>query len=151
MSLREKATVTLRADGTGVSHSRMDVTVRDLTVIIDEPTARGGSNAGATPTDLALSALAGCTNVIGNKCAAALGIDAGHIAVTIACEFDRRGVTLVEEIDIPFTAIRQSVTCDGSASSEEIARLGVEVAKFCPLSKLFEQAGTKLTTTWAKA
>ncbi|MEL6233749.1 MAG: OsmC family protein [Pseudomonadota bacterium] len=151
MSLREKTTVTLRAEGNGVSHSRMDVAIRDLTVVIDEPTARGGTNAGAAPTDMALSALAGCTNVIGNKCAAELGIEAGHIAVSIACEFDRRGVTLAEEIDIPFVAIRQVVTCDGPASSEEIARLGAEVAKFCPLSKLFEQAGTALTTTWAKA
>ncbi len=150
-AVRTKTTVTLRADGRGRSHSRSDVAIRDLNFVIDEPTERGGTNAGPTPTDTALAALIGCTNVIGHKCADKLGVDIGNIAVEIACAFDRRGVTLEEEIDVPFTTLRQVVTCDGPASGAEIERVGEEVAKFCPLSKLFEQSGTQLETTWRKA
>ncbi|MEL7344663.1 MAG: OsmC family protein [Pseudomonadota bacterium] len=146
-----KTTVKLRAKGAGISHSRMDVAVRDLTTVIDEPTERGGTNLGVTPTDTALAALAGCTNVIGNKCAEKLGIDAGHIHVDIVCDFDRRGVTLSEEIETPFVALIQRVTCTGSATKEELAKLGDEVAKYCPLAKLFINAGTEVTTTWDKA
>ncbi len=146
-----KTTVKLRAKGTGFSHSRMDVAVRDLTSTIDEPTERGGTNLGLTPTDTAIAALAGCTNVIGNKCAEKLGIDAGNIHVEINCDFDRRGVTLAEEIETPFVALNQRVTCTGSATKEELAQLGEDVAKYCPLSKLFINSGTQVTTTWAKA
>lgn len=150
MAIRMKTTVTLRARGTGISHSRSDIAVRDLTFAIDEPTERGGTNAGPAPTDTALSALIGCTNVIGHKCADRLGIDVGQINVEIACDFDRRGVTLAEEIDAPFVAIRQEVTCTGGASDADLQRLGAEVARYCPLSKLFEQAGTRLETVWRK-
>lgn len=151
MSVREKTTVRLRATGEGVSHARMDVAVRDLIVPVDEPAARGGTNTGAAPTEMALAALAGCTNVIGHKCAAALGIDPGTLRVEIEAEFDRRGVTLTEEIDRPFVAIRQRVSCDGPAEAEALARLGAEVARFCPLSKLFEAAGCPVHTNWIKA
>lgn len=151
MAIKMKTSVTLRAKGEGKSHSRMDVSVRDLTSVIDEPTARGGTNLGFTPTDTALAALAGCTNVIGNKCADRLGVEIGHLDVDISCEFDRRGVTLEEEIDVPFVALTQTVTADGPISENDLQRVAVEVAKYCPLSKLFEQAGTKVETVWRKA
>ncbi|MEM6637304.1 MAG: OsmC family protein [Pseudomonadota bacterium] len=146
-----KTSVKLGANAEGVSHSRSNVRIRDLEFAIDEPVARGGTNSGPTPTDAALAALAGCTNVIGNKCADALGVDIGKLSIDIACEFDRRGVTLVEEIDVPFVKIVQTVVAHGRANTEELARVASEVARFCPLSKLFEKAGTELSTTWSKA
>jgi uncharacterized OsmC-like protein len=129
----------------------MDVTIRDLTFSIDEPEVRGGTNMGPAPTEAALAALAGCTNVIGNKCAGKLGVDIGHLSIEITCEFDRRGVTLEEEIDVPFVALRQVVTSDGTATEEDLSRVASNVAKYCPLSKLFEQSGTALETIWQKA
>ncbi|MBG6203330.1 putative OsmC-like protein [Labrenzia sp. EL_13] len=151
MALREKTIVKLRTQGDGLSHSRMDVTIRDLTFSIDEPEVRGGTNMGPAPTEAALAALAGCTNVIGNKCAGKLGVDIGHLSIEITCEFDRRGVTLEEEIDVPFVALRQVVTSDGTATEEDLSRVASNVAKYCPLSKLFEQSGTALETIWQKA
>ena len=151
MALKEKTVVKLRSKGQGLSHSRTDVSIRDLTFSIDEPEARGGTNLGPAPTEAALAALAGCTNVIGNKCAKKLGVDIGHLSIEITCEFDRRGVTLEEEIDVPFVALRQVVTSDGTATESDLACVASEVAKFCPLSKLFEQSGTVLETIWQKA
>ena len=145
-----KSTVILRARAKGVSHSRADVTVRDLTFSIDEPTERGGSNAGATPTEMALAALVGCTNVIGHKCAARLGLDIGELDIDASCEFDRLGVTQVEEIDVPFKSITLQVASSGAASEADLARLSEEVERFCPLSKLFRNAGTRLRVTWTK-
>lgn len=150
-ALRMKTTVKLRSSGETVSHARTDISVRDVTYVIDEPTERGGTNLGPTPTDTALGALIACTNVIGSKCADKLGIDAGDMSITCACDFDRRGVTLTEEIDVPFQSIELAVKCHGSAKQDDLDRLAVEVEKFCPLSKLFIQAGTKITTTWQPA
>jgi uncharacterized OsmC-like protein len=66
-------------------------------------------------------------------------------------DFDRRGVLLIEEVDVPFKAIRLMVTSDGSASEAELAAVANETEKFCPISKLYEQSGTDLTVTWRKA
>lgn len=149
--VKAKTTVKLRAKAKGTSHSRTDVAIRDLVSAIDEPTERGGTNAGPTPTDTALAALAGCTNVISNKVASKMGVDLGHLDIDLVCDFDRRGVTLAEEIDVPFVALTQTVTADGTLSQDQLNEVATEVAKYCPLSKLFEQAGTELETIWRKA
>ena len=66
-------------------------------------------------------------------------------------DFDRHGVLLMEEVDVLFTAIRLTVIAHGSASQAGIDLVAAETGKFCPISKLCEQAGTDLTVTWRKA
>ena len=151
MAIREKTSVKLKVSASCPSHSRADITVRDVGFTIDEPAARGGSNLGPTPTDTALAALVGCVNVIGHKCAERMGIEIGHLEIDAVCDFDRRGVTLAEEIDVPFTAATLTVRADGPASTEALARVGTETEKYCPLSKLFRAAGTTLEVVWLKA
>ncbi|MEM7379011.1 MAG: OsmC family protein [Pseudomonadota bacterium] len=146
-----KTTVTLRASAHCPDHSRADVRVRDLTLTIDEPVERGGGNAGPTPTDTVLAALVGCTNVIGHKCAAKLGIDIGRLDIDVACDFDRRGVTLSESVAVPFTAVRQTVTAHGPASEAELAAVARDVELYCPVARLFVAAGTDVITEWKKA
>lgn len=151
MAIKQKTTVPLKASATCPSHSKADISIRDLEFTIDEPTERGGTNTGPTPTDAAIAALVGCTNVIGNKCADKLGIDIGHLTIDATCQFDRRGVMLSEEIDLPFVKIDLSVTASGPATDEELALVAAEVSKFCPLSKLFRQAGTQIDEQWQSA
>ena len=151
MAIRQKNTVTLKASADCPSHSLANVSVRDLTFAIDEPTERGGTNTGPTPTDTAIAALVGCTNVIGHKCAAKLEIDIGHLTIDASCEFDRRGVMLSEEIDTHFKSITLTITASGSATDNQLALVAQEVAKYCPLSKLFRQAGTEVIETWQSA
>lgn len=148
MTIKPKTVVKLRAKGAGVSHSQIDVAVRGLTVTIDEPPERGGGDLGPAPTETAVAALIGCTNTIGHKVAAQLGVDIGDLTITASCDFDRRGVTLTEEIETPFTHIDLLVEASGPASAAELARVARDVAKFCPLSKLFRGAGTTITETW---
>ncbi len=81
-----------------------------------------------------------------------MGIDIGHLEIDAVCDFDRRGVTLAEEIDIPFTAATLTVRADGPASAEALVRVGAETEKFCPLSKLFRAArDTSWRSTGRKA
>ena len=120
MAVKMKTTVTLSVDADCPSHSLSQVATRDLVQNIDEPIERGGTNKGFTPTDTALSALAGCTNVIAHKCAAKLGVDIGHLKISVKCSFNRLGVTLSEEIDRPFEVIDLQVVSDGSASQSQL-------------------------------
>lgn len=148
MAIRQKTSVVTRLSGKGTSHARTDVQTRDVAVVIDEPVERGGTNEGLSPTETALAALIGCTNVIGHKVAAAQGVDIGHLSITLACDFDRRGVTLQEEVDLPFTAIRLRIECDGAATQQELDRVAADVARFCAVSKMMKAAGTLVTEEW---
>ena len=150
MAIKPKNSVVLKAAANCPSHSLAEISIRDLLFSIDEPTERGGTNKGPTPTDTVLSALVGCTNVIGHKCADKLNVDIGHLQIDVSCEFDRRGVMLSEEIDVPFTKIVLNVKSDGSATAGELQSVAAEVGKYCPLSKLFRQAGTVIEENWAK-
>ena len=151
MAIKQKTSMTIKLAGQGTSHSRAEVAVDGQLVVIDEPKARGGTDEGPSPTATAYSALIGCTNVIGNKCAAALGVDIGHLTFEMEVDFDRRGVLLQEEVDVPFTAIRLEVMAHGPASDDDLQRVATETEKYCPISKLYEKAGTDLTVTWSKA
>ncbi len=150
MAVKMKPVVTYRATADCPSHSRTEIPIRDLTVTIDEPVERGGTNLGASPTELAMSSLIGCTNVIGHKNAARLGIDLGAVTIDAQAQFDRRGVLMQEEVDVPFPSITLTVNCTTSASQEELDQVAQETAKYCAISKLFEAAGTDLTINWVK-
>lgn len=151
MAIKMKTIVTYRAQASCPTHARTEIPVRDLNVIIDEPTERGGTNLGPTPTETVMTALIACTNVIGHKNAKRLGVDLGEITIDADCKFDRRGVLLEEEIDVPFPAITLTVNCITEASQEALDQVGVETAKYCAIAKLFEAAGTDLTVNWVKA
>ncbi|MEO0403165.1 MAG: OsmC family protein [Pseudomonadota bacterium] len=151
MAIKMKTVVTYRTTATATSHARTEIPVRDLTTVIDEPLERGGTNEGITPTETALAALIACTNVIGHKNAHRLGVDLGGVTIDADCKFDRRGVLMEEEIDVPFPAITLTVNCTGPASQAELTKVGEETAKYCAIAKLFEAAGTKLEVDWVKA
>ena len=151
MAIRQKTEMTIKLTGRGTSHARSETEVGGKTVIIDEPAVRGGTDEGPAPTETAYAALIGCTNVIGHKCAKKLGIEIGHLEFEMEVDFDRRGVLLMDEVHVPFTAIRLEVTADGPASEAELEMVATETEKYCPIAKLYEQAGTDLTVNWRKA
>lgn len=151
MNVSLKSTVKLRVSAECPTHSLAEVSVRDVGFKIDEPVERGGTNLGPAPTDVALSALVGCTNTIGHKCAVALGLNIGQLTISATCDFDRRGVTLKEEIDVPFVRIELKVMTSEVVNDDDLGRLADEVAKFCPLAKLFKEAGTIVEEEWISA
>lgn len=146
-----KSVVTYRAHAACPTHARTEIPVRDLNVVIDEPLERGGTNLGPSPTEAAMTALIACTNVIGHKCAKRLNVDLGEVTIDANCKFDRRGVLMEEEIDVPFPEITLTVKCTTQASQEALDSVGVETAKYCAIAKLFEAAGTDLRVNWTKA
>lgn len=148
MAIRQKSIITVKMSAEGRSHSRCDLAVRDLTSVIDEPVERDGTNQGFSPTETAFAAFIGCTNTIGHKCAANLGIDIGNLSFVMEVDFDRRGVLLMQEVEVPFKAIRLDVASDGSATQEELDRVAQDTAKYCAISKLYQNSGTDLTVTW---
>lgn len=147
-NIRLKTTITMRMQGLAKSHSRTDVSIRGLQQVIDEPIERGGTNQGMSPTETFVASLVACTNVISHKVAHRHGITLQDLKIDIAADFDRRGVTLAEEVDVPFPAMTMTIAVRSDADAEQLALLRKELSMFCPISKLVRASGTVLTEVW---
>ena len=147
-NIKPKSVVTMKIQGKAVNHARTDMTVRDLTVVVDEPEPRGGTNLGATPTETVIVALTGCLNVMGHRCAERIGIDIQDLEIDVEAQFDRRGVTFEEEIAVPFPQINVSLNITSSATEDKIEQLKSLLAKHCPVSTMLRQAGTQVNENW---
>ena len=148
MQMRIKSVVRMRASAKAVSHSRTDVTVRDLTEIVDEPKQRGGTNMGASPTETLLISLAGCTNVVSHMIAEKVGCNIIDMQIDIVSEFDRRGVMLQEHVRVPFPKIELKVRVTTDSSDKLVARVREDLRKFCPISNVIRESGTELIESW---
>lgn len=151
MAIRQKTTITGTINCESPSHSLSKCSIRDVEFHIDEPIERGGTNLGPSPTETAIAALVGCTNVISNKCADKLGIDIGQLTIEAKYDFDRRGVLLTEEVEVPFPKIVLEIVADGPATEAELQQVAVELAKYCPIAKVFRHAGTVIEEHWSKS
>ena len=90
VTVREKATVTQRIRGDCPTHSRTEISVRDVKAVIDEPEEREGTNMGPTPTETMVAALIACTNVISHKCAKKHGVELKAMTIDAEATLDRR-------------------------------------------------------------
>ena len=147
-TVTQKTVVTQKLEGRCTSHSRTDVAVRDRTVVIDEPVERGGTNQGLTPTETLIASLIGCTNVITHKVAAKNNVAIKSMNVRLDAQFDRRGVMLQEEIEVPFPSATLYIELETDADAGAVERVKRELAMFCPVSKMFRAAGVDLKEVW---
>lgn len=148
MAVTQKSIVPLAVSGKVVHHARTDVAVRDLTVTVDEPEARNGTNKGATPTEMLMVSLAGCTTVVSHRIADRLGIELSDMQVDVSAEFDRRGVMQEEHLRVPFPTMHLDISVTTDASDDKMAALAADLKKYCPLSNVIRESGTDLTETW---
>lgn len=147
-AIREKTRIKMRMLGEVRSHSRTDVSIRGLSLLIDEPLERGGTNLGMSPTETFVASLVGCTSVISHKIAHRLGVELRDMRVSVEAEFDRRGVTLAEEVAVPFPAMTLTIDARSDAGAAQLEQLKRELAMFCPIAKLIRASGTELTEVW---
>ena len=148
MQVKEKTVVTMKLDGRCASHSRTDVSVRDVRATIDEPAERGGTNQGLSPTETLMASLVGCTNVITHKVAAKNGVRIDSMHVRLEAQFDRRGVTLQEEVDVPFPSVTLYIDLVTDADAAAVEKVKRELAAFCPVSKVFRACGSEVKEVW---
>lgn len=146
--VKEKMVVTQRIRGGCPTHSRTEISTRDVTTVIDEPKERGGTNLGPSPTETLVSALIACTNVIGHKCAAKHGVRFSEMSIDAEASFDRRGTQLLEEIEVPFPKIRLIINVATDADDESLEQVRADLARYCPVSKVIRNAGTVIEEIW---
>ena len=107
------------------------LTIRGQHVVTDSPPVLGGPNEAANPVELLLAALAGCATFVCERAAQEMGITLRGVAVTVAGDFDPRGVC-GEPFDPRFQAIRVRLALDGPEDHQ--AEALVEAFKMrCPV------------------
>lgn len=148
MVIKMKPYVRQVVTGEAESHSITVLKTRDLMDISDEPVERGGTNEGMSPTEFFEGSLVACTNVISHKVAKKNGINLMSYKISLDAGFNRHGVMLKEEVDLPFEDMILTIEATTDASDAEMETLAKELAMFCPISKMIIAAGTKLETVW---
>jgi putative redox protein len=146
--VKVKTTVRVKVSGEAESHSLTLIKTRDLVDVSDEPPERGGTNEGLAPTELFLASLVACSNVISHKIAKKNSIQLNSLEISLDAGFNRLGVTLQEEVDLPFPDIKLRIEINTDASAEQLEILKRDLPRYCPVSKMIEQAGTKIDTEW---
>jgi putative redox protein len=146
--VKEKTVVTQRIHGDCPTHSRTEVSTRDVRTIVDEPRERDGTNMGPSPTETLVAALIACTNVISHKCAKKHGVEIKGMSIDAESMLDRRGTLLLEEIEVPFPKIRLVINVTTDASEADIEKVKTDLHRFCPVSKVIRNSGTEIEEIW---
>ena len=147
-NMTQKSEVIMSMSATGETHARTKINIRDVSSVIDEPEARGGTNQGLTPTETLMASLIGCTNVISKRIAHKMGIELGEMDIQLSAKFNRRGTMLEEEIDVPFSEVTMDIEIDTDATEEQINMLKIDLAKFCPIAKVLRGSGVNIIENW---
>ena len=116
---------TARRDGTGLRHT---VQVGDHQVIVDEPVAAGGEDAGPDPQELLAASLASCTAITMEMYAQHKGWDLGHVEVTVEYSPPERGRAMKFELVLRLP---------DDLPDEHAERLRVIAGK-CPVHRVLE-------------
>lgn len=127
--------MTYEVNATSVSQSRADVSIRDFTVIIDEPEELGGSNAGPNPVELELATLAGCINVTGNFVAGEMGISLKKFEIKVSGSMNpAKFMGRSSEERAGFKEISVVLDIESDASAEDLEQWRASVEDRCPVS-----------------
>ena len=148
MAIQIKPAITMKMEGEANTHALTKMKVRDLSILTDEPVERGGTNNAPSPTETMLASLIGCTNVITQKIAAKHGIDVLRLKIVATAQFDRRGVSLEDEIKVPFPEIDLNIELTTRGDDADVAVLQMDLSKYCPISKILRESGTKINENW---
>ena len=134
--LREKPSRGLMSDtvkSRQVDGFESHVSIRDFSIVADEPKSFGGGDKGPKPSELLLAALASCQEVTYRLYADALEIPLRHVSVKVTGEADLRGFVDVDSIRAGLQRVTGTVTLDSPASPEDIERLRQAVDAHCPV------------------
>ena len=148
MAIQMKSIITMKMEGEADTHALTKMGVRDLSISTDEPVERGGTNTAPSPTETMLASLIGCTNVITQKIAAKHGIDVLGLKIGVTAQLDRRGVSLEDEIKVPFPEIDLNIELTTRGDDADVAVLQMDLSKYCPISKILRESGTKVNENW---
>ena len=119
---------------------RTEANLRHHKLVVDEPEALGGTDAGPNPVELILAALGTCQEITYRAYATALGIPLDNVSVSLEGELDLRGFFGVDEsVRAGYQKITGTVTLESSADEATLQSLRDAVNAHCPVLDIISQ------------
>ncbi|MBN2882855.1 MAG: OsmC family protein [Clostridia bacterium] len=114
---------------------KTEVKARNFNIIVDEPESLGGSNEGATPTELVLASLAGCYTVVGNVVAREMGFNLKGLDIEIEGEMNpARFAGKSRDERAGFQSIDIIIKADSDADSKTLKEWVASIEDRCPVT-----------------
>jgi uncharacterized OsmC-like protein len=120
------------------TNTRVEVSIRNHKLTVDEPTALGGEDSAANPVEYALASLGSCQVITYQFWAARLGIQLESVTVHVDGDLDLHGfLGLDEATRAGFGDVRVRVELTGPESPERYEELKRQADEHCPVLDLF--------------
>jgi uncharacterized OsmC-like protein len=130
----DRARVRIAVSTEVVDGLRCETTVRDHTVVADEPRSFGGSDVAQSPVELLLTSLATCQAITYRIWAAELGIALDRVGVEVAGDIDLRGLLGLDDgARAGYEGLRMRVTLEGPEPPSRYEELAEAVDRHCPV------------------
>lgn len=115
--------------------TRLEVTARQFTFVIDEPPSLGGEDQGPNPVEYVLGALLGCFNVMVNVVAGERGVTINSLTMDAEGDLDPSKV-LGKPSDnrAGYSDIRVKIHLDTEADDATVQSILDEAKSRCPVS-----------------
>jgi uncharacterized OsmC-like protein len=144
--------MSLSASGAAGSGMRSEVVIRDFApIVIDEPPALGGRDAGANPMEYVLASLIGCASVMIRLIAQEIGFSYADARFEVQGELDLRGLMGEPGISPHFSQVTGDILLDTSETQARVQELMDLVESRCPVFNMLRDAGTRVDIAWAPA
>ncbi|MDZ5079153.1 OsmC family protein [Nesterenkonia sp. HG001] len=133
-----QAGLVFRTRGEGIGSVATRITSGRHELVLDEPAALAGDDAGTSPVEAALAGLISCQVVIYRLYAQQLGIELEDISIEAEGDLDVRGLLGgADEVRPGFSEVRLNVSLTGPESSERYVELQRTVDEHCPVMDIF--------------
>lgn len=132
------ATLTFAITATSIGSVATEIDTGKHSFLIDEPAGLAGDDAGASPVEYALGAIAACQQVVYRLYAHRLGIQVDDVQIRAEGKLDVHGLFGLDESVRPgFTDVSLKVSITGPESAERYRELQEKVDAHCPVLDLF--------------
>ena len=121
--------------GTSESPTKLAVSARQFSFVIDEPPSFGGADSGPNPVEYSLASLAGCLNVVIHLIAKERGVEVRSLNLTVKGQLDpSRLMAQPTENRAGFQAVEVIADIDSDSSTTELDEILRLSAARCPVS-----------------
>lgn len=131
------ATQRMEVSGESDGESKFVARARDHELVMDDPEAMGGDDAGAMPVEYLLAAWTGCLNATVRAVAPDFDLSVEGVEVAVAGEFNpRKHLGRDEDPRAGYQGVEATVDVDfaGDVDDETLAEFTAAVEERCPVS-----------------
>ncbi|MDQ6710114.1 MAG: OsmC family protein [Candidatus Dormibacteraeota bacterium] len=142
--------IDIQAAARWVGGLQSEITAGRHTLVSDEPTVRGGEDAGPTPLQLVLAGLCACETVTMRRLSRKLRIRIDSFEIGASAVIDARGRNAEAPVPAHFVKVEVRVRLRTAEPDDRVQRLKELVEGHCPVATLLLAAPLQFNSVWEK-